>query len=185
MDVHITFTGLCLFVPDYQHEVSPRVHVLLPQTNGGHKHHPQIMYPGLDPKPPVLEGGQQKDRFLTHQLTWVIEDADLCPEELWKLSSLAGSGSAGQDIGLPIPDPDGVVRIHVLHLPAKPITIKPCEEAHHTQEYYSVSEKKGKSPKLNTAPAALCPKRELENHERSVDRAEAAYNCMLGKSDAG
>lgn len=252
MEVHITFVGLCLFVPDKD---GKRVHVLLPKTSGHHKHYPQIMYPGLqaaanvlnrvyldltplhsggsvqpleklldvqavvgkpvpsevpdnDPKEKlalrvtlpladyVVPGeialwevkkadGKVDEQLLTHQLTWVIRSGEIC-DVAWELKPLSTSRSGAKTLGRPIPDPDGVVRIHVLHLPEKPVIVEPGKEAHHAEEFYKVTGYKGEKPKLAKGPTPICPEKlDLGVQGKADDRAEAAYNCMLAKSGAG
>lgn len=247
MEIHITFVGLCLFVPERD-----RVHVLLPNTGGDHRHDPQIFYAGIgikssslnrfsldltdlhaggatQPLPNVLdveavvggpippdtagndagqkvavritlpladavdpgdtavwrvetEDGQVRDHELTHQLTWIIRDGDICNVD-WVRTPLSGGGGGTERLGLPIPDPDGVVRIHVLHLPDHPHVVKVNEEAPHPQFFYALSNKPGKNPTLQSPPSPLCGRKALSPDD--AGRAETAYNCMLGKTGTG
>ena len=52
MDLHVKFTGLCLFVPDP--EDASRTHVLMPFSHGMHKHMVKLQYAG-GPSNPVID----------------------------------------------------------------------------------------------------------------------------------
>jgi hypothetical protein len=52
MDLHVKFTGLCLFVPDP--EDASQTHVLMPFSRGMHKHTVKLQYAG-GPSNPVID----------------------------------------------------------------------------------------------------------------------------------
>jgi hypothetical protein len=63
-DLKITFTGMCLFVPDSRDVNTPRMHVLLPETSA-HPHSAKLMYDRAYKKP----GASSLERFLAcHRL---------------------------------------------------------------------------------------------------------------------
>lgn len=255
MEVHVTFVGLCMFVPD---PAGSHMHVLLPKSGGSHQHDVQVFYPGIEPgRPkfnrvyldltPLRENGVFPHRLdhmldvedvvgypvsrdttgadtrekvfvrislppaddvrfgptavwnvidkdgnthkcpLTHQVTWIIRSADICPVK-WELKPLHGSGNS-QVLGRPIPDPDGVIRISVVHLPLHPHRTNPQDPtAPHADLYYQVSGHPGELPTLASEPDLPCAKKDgASETDQLADgwRSEIAYNCMLGKSGAG
>lgn len=252
MVVHITFIGLCLFVPDPRHPDGPRVHVLLPRSGFGsvHAHHDQVHYAGMGPLLPTTrgfwmdltalstggtmpawtnvldvesvvgspvpadqvtnhpgpeviaritlplpdsvqpgeratfevtpDGGTPGPVSLTHQMTWVYSNADLCTVDWARTRFVSG---VKEQVGMPIAGVDGVARIYVEHLPAHVHVTMPGERIEHPRAYYAVARGSGEDPTLVDQPTLPCG--QLDTRGEKVRLAETAYNCMLGVSGLG
>jgi hypothetical protein len=114
MDLHVTFTGLCLFVRD---PTSSNMHVLMPGTGagggGGHvgKHHVALDYPGGIPLD--MEG-------------WTLDLSGLGstgggmlpPSQIIDVGRLAGKGVHKEQFGLD-PDPPNSVAARITLPPVK------------------------------------------------------------------
>lgn len=250
MELHITFVGLCLFVPEPGHSQGPRIHVLLPRSGFGpvHAHHDQIHYPGMGPLLPTTRGfwldltnlrsgggtmpswadvlavesvvggtvppdqvtnnpgpeviaritlplpdstvpgqratfavtpknGTPQPVDLTHQMTWIYSNANICAVDWVRTRFVSG---LEEEIGMPIPDVDDIVRMYVVHLPAHAHVTSPGDPIQHPRAYFAVNRRSGEDPTLIDPPMLLC-----DAVGRELTVSETAYNCMLGQSGLG